>query len=695
MLEPTDNFGFTTVGPGETLSKNGHAALTSDRSMLDSILFALTSHTHGGGERLASPTLAPDLSVEQGDPDAMLPGNRTYYYRYSFVDRYGLETAASPEAEITTPPGASGPTAPTLLHEPSGGTLNAGRYAYRITFSDYQGGETGPSDVASIVIESTSCSGTCRILLGLPEAPVVAPCINIYRARQGQTRFFFLAKVEGTQTFYDDGSITEDQSITPPVSNTTGGQNRIDITVPSLPEDVVAWRIYRAQSPGGYGSASLVHHVVEGTEESASDLLDTWSDRGMSLGRGTPRMTSSTLAGTPVLRLDQFEGLLRLDNLPRGATTWDLHLPSTLESKIYGRHTFTTSVRPFSISAYFLDAPQIVSGSWVKFFLEDAQQNRVSLEAQSNDQYHFIQFPTTEGEFLPAEFGGRSSGVPIVNDADALTNQAARITLAAQFVLVETVPLDAGTYRAWVRARRVEGALLTNDLQLSVRRVSDASPIITATVTLHNEEYVDIAFPDFPVVQGEAVFLRVDKLLEEQIVFYNIDAFWYEPALDVLDPGEISMGVEVGGFHDLLARDGSRQGGATLEADATSDAGEVVELAPQDSYVEMVMPSAPPAVELDARVRVRTDGGGPVEGLRLTAHRADTSGVLSTIDVTPNSNEYAWFDFAPFTPSPSDVGVFLRVTKVTSDVEPYYVDWVSTRVDAMHPGGDVQIHAVA
>ena len=115
MLGDTENFGLTRVGQGETLAKNGYAALTTDRTFLDRVMQAMLTHAHDGGDRLPNPDQAPTLTTEQGDPDAMLPGGRTYYYRYSFIDRFGLETSGSPEAAIATPPELPLPRHPTLI----------------------------------------------------------------------------------------------------------------------------------------------------------------------------------------------------------------------------------------------------------------------------------------------------------------------------------------------------------------------------------------------------------------------------------------------------------------------------------------------------------------------------------------------------------------------------------------------------
>src|SRR3954454_20664252 len=101
MTQPvTDHFELTRVGQGESLQKNGNAALDLDRITLDDLLWALAQHSHDGTDALADPDGPPSL-VSTGSGGA-LPPDPTYYYRVSYVDRWGLETGASDEATITT-----------------------------------------------------------------------------------------------------------------------------------------------------------------------------------------------------------------------------------------------------------------------------------------------------------------------------------------------------------------------------------------------------------------------------------------------------------------------------------------------------------------------------------------------------------------------------------------------------------------
>jgi len=688
MLEPTPNFGFTRVGQGETLSKNGYAALDGDRTMLDALLRSLHQHTHTGDTaRLANPQYAPVLSVTQGDSTAHLPGGQTYFYKYSYVDIWGLETAASPEQMVQTPSGVTRPQAPLLEHLTTGGALNAGRYAYVLTYSDYQGGETPASDPVALTIEVEACNGTCRIKLDFDAAPSVAPCVNIYRARQGQTRFYHLAKVEGATTYYDDGSVFEDQTITPPIINTTGGNNRVDIALPeAIPDEVGAWRLYRSQTPGVYTTASLVHHVVEGTTETSNDLRDTWSDRGEALGRGMPRTRSSTIGGTRAVRLEDLAGYLTGAQMPRGSRAWDLFLPGGLLSRDYSVHDFDVDVRPSRLSAYFLDPPSglVAQGTWVRFLLKDAT-NTVELQATTDVAGHVRFLPLTDQGLIYAHSATRTD-VMIVLDAAASTGQAGQISAQGAALVTQTGALDAGTYHAWTMVRLSQGDAITDDLRLRAVRVSDDVVLSEVFVTVSNTTFAEVAFGDFTVADGEDVILRIDKVGTGSMVSYRVDYLRWEADLATLQ-GEITMRVEVGGFLTGYAAQGALTGGEVV-ADANATKGQAVHLASQNDLVDFTLPG-PPSVLTQGRARVRTSGGSIASGLRLEALRADTLASLSSVEVTPDSATYAWFDFTAFTP-PAGVDVLLRVQKLTADAEPYYVDTVETSITGVTPGGNVQ-----
>src|SRR4051794_36955522 len=106
----TARFGLTL---GDSLSDH-------DKAVIDAVLAALELHDHRGGERLLDPS-GPLVGV-LSDTGGALAAGVTYFYRLSYIDRFGLETAGSAEISLTTIAGLSSPSSPLLTPVP-GGTL--------------------------------------------------------------------------------------------------------------------------------------------------------------------------------------------------------------------------------------------------------------------------------------------------------------------------------------------------------------------------------------------------------------------------------------------------------------------------------------------------------------------------------------------------------------------------------------------
>lgn len=306
----TEHFGFTRVGTGEDITKDSSKFGDQDRVMLDALLHALATHTHSGSTALDGPTDAPTLTVDSSG--GSLPPATDFYYRVSYVDARGLETAAGPEATVTTPDPADDPSAAPALSPGSSGTLAAGDTSYVYTFQDATGGETLPSPAATLTATANS-----SIDIDLPSLPADAQAFVIYRSRPGQTDFYQLAITTGTT--YHDGGAAEDQTIVAPVENTTAATNAVQIAAPLsfLPPGAVGWRIYRADASGGYDGDSLVHEVVE--TDSNGNLVLTWTDTDDSLSEGVPSEISSTIGDPAISGGGDGGGPITAADLPAGS----------------------------------------------------------------------------------------------------------------------------------------------------------------------------------------------------------------------------------------------------------------------------------------------------------------------------------------------------------------------------------------
>lgn len=291
-MAETQRLGLTKFGGvlGGNLGDDGGKFSNTDREIMDRFLQALEAHTHEGGNQLADPSLGPTLVLST--TGGQLPAGETLFYRTSFVDKFGLETAASPEVSVTTAAALFVPPAPALSVE--AGTLEPGAYSYVVTLYQADGKETTPSQSSFTGLNTAS-----GIRLSMAPLPTGAAGYRIYRQAPGEVSYFRLAQV--TDTFYlDDGAIGSNKAVGLPTENNTNSTNSVTITTETLPVGTRAWRIYRTSTSGIYVGATLVHEVVEKIDEldQTAPLLTSWVDDGDDLRDGRPLNTSTAFIPT-------------------------------------------------------------------------------------------------------------------------------------------------------------------------------------------------------------------------------------------------------------------------------------------------------------------------------------------------------------------------------------------------------------
>lgn len=287
----TARFGLTL---GDVLS-------THDKQVIDTVLAALETHDHKGGSRVLDPTAAPTgvLSLVDG----RLAAGVTYYYRHSYVDRYGLETAASAEVAFTTPGPISAPAQPTVSTL-GGGTLGPGTSYYALSAVDAAGDETALSNPSIITITTQF---TVRVSGRTFQPGVTA--YNVWRQGPRSTGFTKIGQItDATQPFLDTGAVADDPCACdptnlPPAINLTNATSNVTLTVadPLIvgadPSKVKSWRIYRATQSGVYGPNSLLNEVTETlNSDGTGGLVTTYVDDGtLAPGAGRPQEVSQTL----------------------------------------------------------------------------------------------------------------------------------------------------------------------------------------------------------------------------------------------------------------------------------------------------------------------------------------------------------------------------------------------------------------
>lgn len=548
----TTHFGLTRVGEGEPLSKNGWAALDLDRVKLDDLLQALVSHRHTGEDPLGDPTDAPGLNaVPTG---GHLSADTTFYYRVSFVDKYGLETGAGPEESITTPAAISPPSAPSATIESSSGTLAPGTYSYIATYYDAYGGETTPSSLNAVQVTTGT---TNRIRLDFGTLPDGVVGIRVYRSRPGQSQFYFLGNLT-SGSFYDQGQ-AEDQTILVNTTNTTNSANAVEVTIPLgfVPPDVASWRIYRASESGGYDGNSLVHDVTEGLTDTSTIPRTVWVDTGEPLLAGFPLETSQTIGDGTLLTLGNLSGSLPLATTPRGAQCLSAFASSTITNNETILVTEAPSdVKPVRLTAYFKTPPS--SSTQVTFRLTDGGGTYVQLvcpvAVQSGDPtgYYHYEWPLVENQIVYASDGATvtvSDGtqVGLITDQVSDTGQSMLLENSGEWVQGNLDIVDAGTYNAFASVRTNENTTSTGDVRIDVIRLDTSASIANAVITVTSQtNFSDTAPLSFTAPGGVDLAIRVTKLTSA-VQTYLVQDVRFHTDVPTLNAGRLTLSALVTG----------------------------------------------------------------------------------------------------------------------------------------------------
>lgn len=569
MADETANFGMTTVGEGEDLSKNGYAFGTTDRTTLDDLLEAMVNHDHDAAPRLADPAAEPTLSVSTSG--GVLPANTTLYYKIAYLDRWGLETAGGPEASITTPLGQPAPTAPAASVENTSGTLPSGQYAYSLTAVDANGGETTASPFTQVQVTAT---GTSRVRLLLPPLSPGVDHYRIYRAKPGQVAQYLLDDNITDLTYYDDGSVTEDQTITTPSFNTTGNNCSVTVTIPGatpvLPDGAFSWKIYRAITPGGYDGYNLLHHVVESTSEFSSDVRVNWIDDGTELNLGIPRSVSATVSGGRIVQLSGVAGGLPLSVIPRGGRSISTRVDSLADGVTFYKTRYSVPIQPTIMTAWFQTPPTGLTGATpptitIQLWDSAATPSNFELVCVGDSGYYVAEFPLTVGGNFEAEAGLRAlaTSEPIVNDPNASNGQAVEINAQDEFAAVSLGVLDPGTYIPTVKLVEVDPGFAhpNNDLELRVVLLNEDDTIDSdiAVTDFDNTGYGNTGYAvltgdSFVLSTATKVGLAVQKRTTTAATYW-VDSYAYAAVLPTLAAGDLFLATVVTGSPSDLGSD--------------------------------------------------------------------------------------------------------------------------------------------
>lgn len=304
MAELTEHYQYSALTAGDDFSDNGYKFTDADRHKQDFLdWLGAEGHVHDGADGTAvEPDTAPSLELET--TGGVIPASTRVFYKYTYVNSRGEETAASPEAFIDTPAALDSPSAPSLSYEDTGGVLQAGNYFYALSsYTDASIQETLAMNFNYISIPANTSTNV--ITLTLPDPEVGQTGFNVYRRAPGQSKYFFLDSIDTTggpiTEYVDDGSVEDNCDRTVPKTNTTNSTNLIVVSLPgatpSLPGTGYTWKIYRTYVQGMWTSSFLVH-VVEETTEGSGVIVTFYDDIGISTQSGTYPATT-LVTGSP------------------------------------------------------------------------------------------------------------------------------------------------------------------------------------------------------------------------------------------------------------------------------------------------------------------------------------------------------------------------------------------------------------
>ena len=289
MPTQTTNYHLEKLQAGEPFSSDGQKYTTSDRDQIDRILKlgAETHHHTGLSAASNNPTVAPNPSLSL--TGGTLPAGNTAYYKYTWVDPTGLETAPSPVASMALPAQCVTPGAPTLSFSSSTGTLTAGPYLYLLTA--YTG--TSTEETVGSTAGSITTTGTGEIIVTFPTLPSGATGFNIYRFAPGGNSYMYMVTVPisgGSPTSWtDNGSVAANCNRFPPGSNTTNSTSSVTVSLPVAIPATFTWNLYRTFDNTNWTNSLLASITTTAT---------TYTDIGAATLTGQ-YPAASQLVGTP------------------------------------------------------------------------------------------------------------------------------------------------------------------------------------------------------------------------------------------------------------------------------------------------------------------------------------------------------------------------------------------------------------
>ena len=317
MSSKTPYFGLDYFGPGVSgsITDDGGKYTLGDRLFIDRILRSLTLHDHAGDDvQLLDPSGTPGTSLDT--TSGQIPGGLNVFYRVSYIDKYGLETAASPEVVVATPAPLAVPDFPSLAaaaisDSDTNPGLGVDTFLYALTAT--AGAQETPLGLAAEIDLDGSLT---TVVVSYPAVQDSQDGWSIWRKGSHDPGFTRIGTgALDDVDFTDDGATAADPDAadpanSPPTTNLTNSVSAITVGVPDpdLLEDdatpVLRWRLYRSYSSGSYAASSLVAEINTAINpDGTGGIVTEYDDDGsVALQPGQPLDVSQTTVPATKLR---------------------------------------------------------------------------------------------------------------------------------------------------------------------------------------------------------------------------------------------------------------------------------------------------------------------------------------------------------------------------------------------------------
>jgi hypothetical protein len=290
--------GYERLAPGDSLASDGYAFQYESPVIADRLgkLGAVT-HRHDAHAAMVDPTAA--ATVDLAATGGTIPASLAIHVTYTLQDGAGGETLPTDPVLVTTDPGYQTPaSAPTAAADYTAGVMLAGTPLYGVTVADGVGGETTLGPVAAVTIDPGHANA--RVLLsGLTaitntSSGASATAVwRLWRSVDGGSTWNLMATGPySTDAYIDDGSSGGDCTVSPPLTGTTVGANKLTVTVPSVgqPAEATFFSIYASRT------SQFVVPCLLGTYP-VSDFDTAKVFTALTLGLGAPPAVSSCYPG--------------------------------------------------------------------------------------------------------------------------------------------------------------------------------------------------------------------------------------------------------------------------------------------------------------------------------------------------------------------------------------------------------------